>query len=88
MYIYTCLLHQSIYVLQEDEGIVMAPSKFVPTVQEGFTTYASILIFHTPLPGQIYIHNHMNFTGVWQHRDETNNFLQKHDNEIVKEQKR
>ena len=29
-----------------------------------------------------------NSIGVWQHRDETNNFHQKHDNEIIKEQKR
>ena len=60
----------------------MAPSKFVPTVKEGFATYTSILLLHK------YVHCKMLPVGVWQHRDETSNFMQKHDNEIIKEQKR
>jgi len=70
--------------IKEDEGIVMAPSKFMPTIQEGFTSYAgnwnvtNIQLFAICLVVQ----------GVWQHRDETGNFLQKHDVEIVKEEKR
>ena len=73
--------------LQEDEGIVMAPSKFVPTVQEGFSTYTSMYSYYFIHPVRVILIRRYSL-GVWQHRDETSNFMQKHDNEIVKEQKR
>ena len=60
----------------------MAPSKFVPTIQEGFTSYAGN--WSIASVGYTYLM----VKGVWQHRDETGNFLQKHDVEIVKEEKR
>ena len=65
----------------------MAPSKFVPTVQEGFSTYTSMYSYYFMHPVRVIVMCHYSL-GVWQHRDETSNFMQKHDNEIIKEQKR
>ncbi|KAK3595612.1 hypothetical protein CHS0354_009573 [Potamilus streckersoni] len=51
---------------EEDPGWKMAPSVFVPNINEGNVTY----------------------TGVWQTRDESKNLSQKHDAELIKEEKR
>lgn len=51
---------------EEDEGWKMAPSNFVPAINEATETYQT----------------------VWQPRDEADNFDQKHDSELIKEEKR
>merc|ERR1712228_662986 len=51
---------------EEEEGWKMAPSNFVPPVNEASDTYK----------------------GVWATRDESENFPQKHDAELIKEEKR
>merc|ERR1711974_435244 len=51
---------------EEEEGWKMAPSNFVPAVNEASDTYK----------------------GVWATRDEADNFPQKHDAELIKEEKR
>ena len=51
---------------EEEEGFKMAPSNFVPTINEGSQNYAS----------------------VWKDRKEEGNPQQKHDVELVKEEKR
>lgn len=50
----------------EEEGWKMAPSAFVPAVNDGTESYK----------------------GVWQTRNEADNFPQKHDVELIKEEKR
>ncbi|GFR80966.1 IQ and AAA domain-containing protein 1 [Elysia marginata] len=51
---------------EEEEGWKMAPSNFVPAINDASDT----------------------FKGVWATRDETENFPQKHDSELIKEEKR
>ncbi|CAH1783239.1 unnamed protein product [Owenia fusiformis] len=51
---------------EEEEGWKMAPSNFVPAVNEATDAYKT----------------------VWQPRDESENFSQKHDAELIKEEKR
>merc|ERR1712110_896377 len=51
---------------EEDEGWKMAPSNFVPAVNQASTTYKD----------------------VWHTRGEEENFSQKHDSELIKEEKR
>ncbi|NXC44580.1 DRC11 protein, partial [Penelope pileata] len=51
---------------EEDEGWKMAPSNFIPIIEEGNSQYKVI----------------------WQNRDEGRDFLQDHDPELIKEEKR
>ncbi|XP_077664914.1 IQ and AAA domain-containing protein 1-like [Eretmochelys imbricata] len=51
---------------EEDEGLKLALSKFLPVISEGFTQYQTI----------------------WGNRDESNNFEQRYEPELIKAQKR
>ena len=81
----------------------MAPSNFVPTIGEGVQTYASTCPSHVTdaawrtmwmfrlccTPWKLIVYRTcFTVTGIWQDRDESGNPSQKHDVELVKDDKR
>lgn len=72
----------------------MAPSNFVPAINEATDTYTCEFI--SPWIVCYLMHPFFSFSGslfsffvaVWEPRDENSNFSQKHDSELIKEEKR